>query len=60
MKKNRSIKSCDLFGDKIHLNVKGRETHGTLFGAGLTLIIVIYVFAFAVYKFIDMVTYQSN
>ena len=60
MKKTRSIKSCDIFGDRVHLNVKGRETHGTFFGASLTLIIILYCFAFGVHKFTEMITYENN
>ena len=59
VRKSNSYKRFDIFGESVHLNVRGREKHGTTVGALLTFAIVIFVLTYGVQKGIKMVTYQS-
>jgi len=54
------VKSVDMFGQGVTLNIAGKETFQTWGGALLTLIVYGFSLTYAAYKFINMINFDDT
>ena len=54
------LKRLDIFGHPIGVHYKGQTTHNTIFGSMLSLLIILWVLAYAAFTFMDTVHHTNQ